>query len=378
MLSTYLPSRYRTPTNTKKPTTTTSSTASKYLSKYDDAIESDNLKKYESSYYSGGDSAASQNKSGLKKPSTYLSTKTEPLLDLIKSLELTEEKSSPTLNSKSTPNKYSNDHDKIMLDDDPTTNEINAVLSQAEENYGSHNLVQTTNMPAPTSVSTQAQMPTTSGGSNDFVEEFINDYINNTLLKSDLNNNTNNQSNHNIMEVSNSIPEKTMLPENYQIENKVIVPTTPTNSNTTQHETMLSKHGGINLNSNGIGNTYSLNENINNLTETSKLDKLDNNSNIGNSIVSNGINSMSHSNINNIGNNNTSNNINNTNNTNNNTSNHHTISNNTLSNQNSYNSDFGIFNSSDNSWLVRFYFGFLVFCLRFGKCLIYQKMNDGI
>lgn len=135
---------------------------SKYLtSKYDDVLDSataagssktndgsDVLKKYES-YYSQGVLAADTSLSS-KPPSTrsgvksYLSTKTEPLLDLIKGLDLDDEEKTATVPIPS--NKYggatatmansgyeTNSNNNKSLDES-TAEAINAVLSRVDDN----------------------------------------------------------------------------------------------------------------------------------------------------------------------------------------------------------------------------------------------------
>lgn len=113
--------RYRTPTNSKKPASTSSTTTSKFLSKYDDPVDAPEAPKKYESFYSP---VVLTDNTSSKPRRPYLSTKTEPLLDLIKSLELDDEK----------PAKYNNFDQSL---DDATAQELNAVLSQAESNLAS-------------------------------------------------------------------------------------------------------------------------------------------------------------------------------------------------------------------------------------------------
>lgn len=151
-LSSYVPSRYRTPTN--KASTTTS----KYTAKLDELEQQQSQKKRE------------------KKPASFLSTaKTDPLIGLIKNLDLDEDRE-----------KKSDDTDEKLLGIEKTLDEsINKVLSESM----AENFADLAASAAPLVNQPGSSVPTTpnQANSHDFVDDFLNDYINSTLLKGDAN-----------------------------------------------------------------------------------------------------------------------------------------------------------------------------------------------
>ncbi|RNA28031.1 hypothetical protein BpHYR1_021736 [Brachionus plicatilis] len=146
-LSSYVPSRYRTPTNK-------ASTTAKYTAKLDE------LEQHQS------------HKKANKKPASFLSTaKTEPLIGLINTLDL---------------DKKSDDTDEKLLGIEKTLDEsINKVLSESM----AENFADLAASAAPLVNQAGSSVPTTPNQTNshDFVDDFINDYINSTLLNSDAN-----------------------------------------------------------------------------------------------------------------------------------------------------------------------------------------------
>lgn len=155
-VSSYVPSRYRTPT--KK--STVSTTTSKYTAKIDD-LELESQKKVS------------------RKPTSFISTaKTEPLIDLIKTFDLNE------------PNGKKSDEteDKLLGIEKTLDESINKVLSESmAENFA--NLAGLASVTALANQSPSVSVPSTPIHTNnhDFVDDFINDYINSTLMKSDAN-----------------------------------------------------------------------------------------------------------------------------------------------------------------------------------------------
>lgn len=172
--SSYVPSRYRTPT--KK---TSGSTTSKYTAKLDD-IELESQKK------------------AVRKPASFISTaKTEPLIDLIKSLDIGEEK------------KSDDTEDKLLGIEKTLDESINKVLSESM----AENFANLAGLAASTSVTglgnnQSPSVPNTPNQVNnhDFVDDFINDYINSTLLKSDTNTDISSSANNGVNNaVNNSV-----------------------------------------------------------------------------------------------------------------------------------------------------------------------------
>lgn len=156
-LASYVPSRYRTPT--KK--STISTTTSKYTAKIDD-LELESQKK------------------AAKKPTSFISTaKTEPLIDLIKTLELNE------------PNEIKSDdtEDKLLGIEKTLDESINKVLSESmAENFANlAGLAASASITAHGNQSPSVPNTPIHTNNHDFVDDFINDYLNSTLMKSDSN-----------------------------------------------------------------------------------------------------------------------------------------------------------------------------------------------
>lgn len=222
-LSSYIPSRYRTPTN-KKPigsALTSGNNTSKYTAKIDD-IENENSKKQESYIKKQPISSTT---------TSYISSaKTEPLLDLIKSLDLNEENKKNSL-------KTMNSIEEKNLDES-----INKVLNDSINEF-SH-AAQTPSMSGlvlPSSHSNNTDFVVNSanqGSTNDFVDDFINDYINSTYLNSDLNSNANTGSVANNGSIKNLNEIKT---GNF--------------SNTSKNDSLSSSYYNLNDNLNNIINT---------------------------------------------------------------------------------------------------------------------------
>lgn len=341
LLSAYLPNRYRTPTSNKKP-------ASKFLSKYED------IDTTLSSYYSG--SAANATTTGVsarKPPLSYLtSTKTEPLIDLINSLDLGDESTSK-IGSKS--NNNINQNGEIT-----DNNDVNEAELKQENTVPDGKVIQEDPLSTGTQQPSATMLPSTSatvnqssvvlGGSkrnsgpNDFVDDFINDYINNTLLKSDLNptvttnanvglnqqssttsssstnnnghgsneftSNTSNSLNTNIDEALSAIETIDKTTANYH-------PTTTTTTTANASASVLpttTTATSSNTNSGYFSNNESVSNNA--LHDSTALDTP-----IGATNAASTVNLH-----------------------------HHNLLSNNLSSQNSYNSDFGFLNSADNSW----------------------------
>ncbi|CAF0731630.1 unnamed protein product [Brachionus calyciflorus] len=248
-LSSY--SRYRTPT--KKSTVT-----SKYTAKLDD-LEQENQKKIPGT--------------STRKPASFISTaKTEPLLDLIKSLELSEEKEK---------NKSSDTDDKLLGIEKTLDESINKVLSESMADNFAHlaNLSSSTLVLNNQSSSVPSTPNQVNNNHHDFVDDFINDYINSTLLKTDSTNNTNtiinNNNNSNSKNVDKISPKlsssNTNIPSNYS---NIL------NTNSTSY---------ISLNENNNNNINKTLSNSNNTLEsTNSTNSTNNLSNKADTVNSNG------------------------------------------------------------------------------------------
>ena len=252
LTSSYLPSRYRTPTSKK--------TLKYGTSKID-----------ENEVLSNG---SSDTKTGSSKNDTFIkklitSSKTEPIVDLIKSLGLSDNDSSNA--------KKLTDQSSIELDSSNTPVESHPASNHQNDNTSSialNNAINNSSSSLKTAISAdKIENDTTT---RDFVDEFINDYLNNTL-KTDTSSNSINKAyetpSATIINTNNSINTS-----NHHINNS-LTSTTSNNNINNEINSILDNHFEhiINASNHSISDAVSANTG-NNASSTQIINetKLDN------------------------------------------------------------------------------------------------------